>query len=160
MTARTGSLTKIYVSNAAATSAVDTLSEYAALTYIEIGEVTNLGEFGDEASLVNHLSLSDGRVRKLPGPRDAGMLPLVCAFDPLDEGQLALIEYADTTFEYAFKIELADAPSNLYSNSVFYFRGPVTSQKISNGDANSVQTITFNVPINTAIVKQLSYLLT
>lgn len=151
MAVKTGSGAKIYVSTASVLKTVDTLSEFQALTFTKVGEVGNLGDFGDESKLVTWTNLEDSRDETLKGSRNAGMLPLMCGWDPLDAGQAALITYEQTNFEYAFKIDMNDAPSELYSSTLKYFRGIVSSQRISNKDANGIRTITFNVPINSQI---------
>lgn len=156
--AKTGAGAKIYVSTVSVTSATDSLAEYAALSYTRITGVTELGEFGDQRELVNHIDLDDARVQKLGGPRDAGTLPLVCAWNPVDPGQLLLLEYSEGDFEYAWKVDLNDAPAETYSNTIAFFRGPVTAQRIANGNASSVRTISFQIPINSEITRVLSNL--
>lgn len=42
----------------------DTETKYKADTYVEVGEIEDLGEFGDTFSSVNFTSLKNGRVRK------------------------------------------------------------------------------------------------
>lgn len=143
----------ISVSNAAVTSATDTSGEYAALTYIAIGEVESIGDFGDTANLINFTSLTAARVRKLKGSRDAGELALVCGNDPLDAGQIALIGYEKTKFLYAIKIELADKPAPAGTNSIFYFQVLVNSAALSVGEADNVVKRNFALPIDTAIIE-------
>ena len=144
---------KISVSNAAVTSATDTAVEYAALTWLEIGEVENLGDFGDTANIINFTALAAARVRKLKGSRDAGELSLVCGNDPVDVGQVALIAYEKTKFVYAFKIEAADKPNPAGTNSIFYFRALVNSAALSMGEADSVIKRNFNLPIDSEVVE-------
>jgi hypothetical protein len=156
--AKTGAGAKAYVSTTSVTNAVDSLGEYAVLTYTRITGVTELGEFGDARELVNHVDLDDSRVQKLGGPRDAGTMPLTCAWDPIDPGQLLALSHSETDFEYAWKIDLNDAPSASYSNTILFFRGPVTAQRLNNGNASSVRTINFNIPINSPITRVIANL--
>lgn len=150
MTVTTASGSKIYIGP---TTAADDAAEYAALAYVEIGEVQNLGEFGDQANDVTFTSLGDSRVRHLKGARDAGVLALVCGRDPLDTGQQAAKAAERTKFAYAFKIEAADAPDEDHTNSVFYFHALVQSARDNFGENDAVVTTTFNLGITTAIIE-------
>jgi len=137
-----------YSSDAAAITA------FKALTWVEIGEVEDGGELGDESSDVTFQSLSDSRVRHLKGARDAGTLALVVGDDPLDLGQIALRAAEQTKFLYNFKIEYEDAPSADYSNSVDYFRGLVMSFRKNVGEGDNVMRRTANIGINTVILTE------
>lgn len=130
-------------------ASVDTASEYAALTpYVQVGEVEDLGEFGDESNSVEFTSINDSRVRKFKGARDAGTMEVVVGRDPLNAGQLALKAAQKTKFEYAFKLEAADALSDDYTNSIYYFRGLVMSSRENYGGADNVVRTSYNIAIN------------
>lgn len=135
------------------TAATDTIAEYEALTWVEVKEVENLGEFGDESNAINFLSVGDARTRKLKGARDAGTLAITCGRDPFDAGQVALRAAEKTNFEYAFKIVAADAPDANDSDTAYYFGGLVMSARDNYGTADTVVTTTFNIGINTAILE-------
>lgn len=128
------------------------IDAFEALAWVEIGEVEDGGEIGDESSDVTFQSLSDSRVRHLKGARDAGTLSLVVGDDPLDVGQIALRAAEQTKYLYNFKIEYEDAPNADYSNSVDYFRGLVMSARKSVGEGDNVMKRTFSIGINTAIL--------
>lgn len=151
MTVTTTSGTKIYIGPAVTAAAADTLAELKALTYVEVGEVESLGEFGDESSIVTFSAIGDGRVRKSKGARDAGTLALTVGRDPLDAGQGDLRDAQKTKMTYAFKVLAADAPGAGYSNSEFYFRGLVTSARDNFGNNDNVVRTTFNVAIDSEI---------
>lgn len=144
--------TRMYI-GPAITSAIDTEGEFAPLTYVEIGEIENMGAFGDESNLVNAASLSDARVRKLKGARDAGTMPLRCFRDPLDAGQTALYAAEATKYEYAFKIQAADAPTPAYDDSLYYFKGLVSSAREEYGGNDTVVATVFNIAINSRPIK-------
>lgn len=149
MAVTTASGSKIYIGP---TTAAADLAAYKALTpWVEIGEVQNLGEFGDQANDVTFASLSDGRVRHLKGARDAGVLALVCGRDPLDTGQQAAKAAERTKFAYAFKIVAADAPDEDHTDSEFYFHALVQSARDNFGENDAVVVTTFNLGIVTAI---------
>lgn len=130
-----------------------TESAFAADTYVEIKEVEDLGELGDESEAITFASLGDARVRKLKGARDAGTLVLVVGRDPLDPGQIALKAAEKTGFEHNIKIIADDAPDADHTNSVYYFRGLVMSARDNYGQQNNVVRTTFNIGINSAILE-------
>ncbi len=130
------------------------IAAYKALTFQPVSEVSNLGEFGDEASDVTFTSLSDARVRHLKGARDAGVLALVCGRDPLDLGQIALRAAERTNLAYAIRVVANDAPDEDGTPTEFYFHALVQSGKNSYGEADDVVTTTFNLGITTAVYEQ------
>jgi hypothetical protein len=150
----TASGTRFYIGTTTLIGSGSPAFEYGDDTYTEVGEVQNLGEFGDEAPLVNFAAIGDARVRKLKGARDAGTLALVCGRDPLDAGQQAMVDAEATKFEYNFKVVAADAPTEGHSDTVYYFRGLVTSRRENYGENDNVVTRTFNIAINTAITEE------
>lgn len=135
------------------TTAADTAAEYAALTYVEVGEVENLGEFGDQSSDVTFTSLKDARVRHLKGARDAGVLALVVGRDAKDPGQIALRAAEKTKHAYAIKVEAADAEDGNDPNSIYYFHVLVQSARDNFGEADNVVRTTFNLGIATGIIE-------
>jgi hypothetical protein len=148
----TASGTRIFIGGVRA-AATNTQAEYEALSWTEIGEVENLGEFGDESPLTNFASLGDARIRKLKAARDAGTLALVVGRDPADAGQNALKAAEQTKFEYAFKVEAADAADENDDNSVFYFGALVSSARNNFGTNDNVVRNSFNLAINTEILE-------
>lgn len=150
MTVTTASGTRFYIGT---TAAADTLTEYEADTYVEVGEVESLGEFGDESASVSFTSLGDARVRKSKAARDAGTIALTCGRDPHDDGQNALKAAERTKFEYNIKVVAAD---NLDANdppTIYYFRGLVMSARENYGANDNIVRTTFNIGINTEILE-------
>lgn len=152
MAANTASGSKIYIGSAS-DATTDTQGEFELDSYLEVGEIEDLGEFGDESEEVTFTSLSDARVRKFKGPRNAGTITVVCADDPDDTGQDAMIAAEATTFDYNFKVELNDKASGETTPSTFYFRGKVMSKRLNVGNASNVVRRSFNVGVNSAIVE-------
>lgn len=75
---------------AVARPTTNTAAGYAALTWIEVGEVDSIGETGAESALNSRTRLKDGAVVKSKGARNYGALPLTLAMVPGDLGQQAL----------------------------------------------------------------------
>lgn len=119
--------------------------------WLEVEELEDLGELGDTSEEITFTSLKDARVRKLKGPRNAGTQTIVAGRDPLDDGQEAFIDAQKTKFDYPVKIELDDARTNAYSNSVQYYAGMVQGTPTNLGNVSNVVRRTFTVGINTAV---------
>lgn len=130
---------------------------YTALTYVEVKEVESVSEFGDTASTVTATTLADARVRKRKGVRDAGDITVVCLHDPLDPGQLAMVASEPTPFTYATKILLADGADANDTDTTIFFRGLVSSTRLSGLQPNEITKRNFVMlidsrPIETASV--------
>lgn len=140
---------KVKISIGGTTAAADA-SAYAALTWTQINEVETIGDFGDSAESIKFNSLSDGRVRKLKGARDAGTLEVTFGRDPADAGQVALRTADKLDVAHNFKIELADKPATGTSpkNSIFYFAGMVSVQNTIGG-VNDVTKMKATIDITT-----------
>ena len=147
---------KIFIGPSVAASAADTLTELKALTYVEIGLVESLGEFGDEASAVTFAALGDGRIRKAKGARDAGMMAITVAHTPEDTGQAAIEAAEQTNNNYAFKVVLPDSPANDWSDTTIYFRGLVMSRRKNIGTNDNVIRNTYNVGVNSELFTELA----
>ena len=143
--------TTIYIGPAAGAT-VDTQTEFEALTYVEIGGAETVGKFGDEATSVKFTALTDSRVRKNKGPRDAGMAALVCGYDAADPGQQALEDAEQTNQKFAFKVVFPDAVDENHSNTVVYFRALVQSAPFNVGGAQDTIRREYNLDVDSALV--------
>jgi hypothetical protein len=141
----------VYISTTSITSSTDTIGEFAALSWTEIGNIETIGDFGDEAPLVTFSSIGAGRVFKTKGARDAGEMTLTVAHDPADTGQIALVTAEGTKFNYGFRVILADASGPSMSNSVIYFRGIPRSQRFNPGGNDAVTRRMFAIAVNSQL---------
>lgn len=150
MTVNTAAGAKIYIGGVN-TNRESVIGDYLADSYIEVGEVEDLGEFGDESETIPFTALSDSRTRKFKGPRDAGTMPIVVGDDMTDEGQTAMEAAEATPFDYNFKVVLNDAITLGGSGSQHYFIGKVMTKRRNVGNASNVIRRNFAVAINSAI---------
>lgn len=97
-----------------------------ALTFSEIAAVGNLGDYGVSPNNVNYNTLGRPVVTKSKGVQDGGDLQIEFAYLFDDVGQVQVRAAAETKFNWAFKIEYADAPGELWSNTVRYVVGIVS----------------------------------
>ena len=121
---------------------------YEADTFVAIGGVESISGFGDTSAEVTFTGLTDARVQKLKGSRNAGNMTITMAFIGGDTGQAALVtaEANDTSANYAFEVEYSDG-------EIRYFAGQVASVVETVGGADSVLMLECEVRINTSIIK-------
>lgn len=150
MSINTGAGTRIYIAPRLAAdlpadqAAAKTL--LAGLTYVEIGEVESIGDYGDTINDVAFAGLANARARHLKGLADAGSTELVVAFDAGDAGQLKLVEaFLDRSrYDYPFKVEYVDG-------EIDYFAAKVMSNKKSGITAEGVLKRNVTLGINSEI---------
>lgn len=116
------------------------------ITYVEIGEVENLGDHGDERSDVSFTALKAARVSHHKGAADAGTMALPVALDNSDAGQIAMVAAfkSNSRFNYPFKVIYPDGETD-------YFVGKVMSIKKTNVQNSDVLRRNFSIGINSEI---------
>lgn len=150
MAVQTGAGTRISIGP---TTAATTPTAYAALTpWTEIGEVEDIGEFGDSVGLANFTALNNRRVRKFKTSFDAGELPVTLGRDPADAGQAALAAAVAADADYAIRIELDDKPTPTGKNTIYYFHAAVTKFTTQVGNADAIVKGTVILAINTPVL--------
>src|SRR5690606_17681320 len=136
------------------TQAATSAQEFAMDDYTEVGEVSEIGEFGDQRNIVTFTSLADGRVRKARGTADAGDVPVTYAFDGGDEGQDALKtafeELSQSADEFNFRVQLSDG---LITPTTFYFRARVSSRRVQSITNDGIVTVQAMLAINSPVVE-------
>lgn len=136
--------TKVYVS--AGIPATYDGTGFAALTFTEVKEVTNIGAIGATRAVVTHTTLSDGIVHKRKGSTDYGEMALTMGRVISDAGQTLILAAVASNASYAFKITLQDQ-TNLF------FQGQVTSYPLTVGGNDSVVTSEVNVALDQPIIE-------
>ena len=114
---------------------------YAALTAILIGEITSIGDFGKEYTLVTHLPLSSRGVKKAKGSYNNGQLSVSAAMDEDDTGQAALQTALDSDDPVALEITAQDG-------TAYWVQGIVMSYRRSIPDADNVVTVSIVIELN------------
>jgi hypothetical protein len=156
----TASGTRLYIGTTAIPANINDLSdaqalaEFTADSYIEVGEVEDLGEYGDQSEDVTFASLADSRTRHFKGTRDAGTAAITVGYDITDEGQIALVAAEAQPLDYNFKIVNNDKLTLGGEGSVDYFYGKVMSKRKNVGNVNNVVRGNYSVGINSRIVTQ------
>lgn len=111
-----------------------TASTFAALTWVQVLGVGNLGETGSKTDILNYDTWDTSVRQKAKGITDAGSPTLEVARIAADAGQIALRAAALTNFAYAFKIMRND-PATVGSGTptIIYNRGLVVGPTRPNG---------------------------
>jgi hypothetical protein len=133
---------KMYIS--AALPATYDKTGFEALTWTEIGEVTEIPAFGKVYNIVQHLPLADRQTIKRKGSFDNGDIEVPYAYDPDDDdGQVILTAAVDSDNSYAFKIDLKDP-----ALKSVYFTAQVTSQPLNLGGTDSIAMMSSTLAID------------
>lgn len=146
MSVRTSAGTKLYVSENL--PAGQNLAAYEAVAgFLEVGEITDLGEYGAEYSLVTHTSLGQRRVGKFKGSFNNGYLQLQLGRDMANTGQAKLFQALHDDDSYTFKVQLQDGTLN-------FFTGKVMSFKTAVGSVDQITGATCTVEIDSDVFEK------
>lgn len=126
----------------AAAPATFDVTGYEALTFVNIGEITDLGEFGREYALVTHNPIGSRGTQKLKGSFNEGTMTLQLGLDESDAGQDLLQTAVDDDASYSFCVTLQDG-------SKYYFRALAMSFKRQPGSVDQVTAATCTLEITT-----------
>lgn len=119
---------------------------FAALTWTEIGEVSDLGEFGRTYNLVTFNTLGNRRTVKRKGSFNDGTIAAQMARTPSDAGQAILTTAVDSDASYSIKIVLQDG-------TIFYTTAQVMSYTTNVGSVDQITSATVNLEIDNDIVE-------
>lgn len=144
--------TKIFIGTTAPAS---DLAAFEEDTYVEIGDVEDLGEFGDSAEIVEFVATNDARVRKSKGARDAGNQSLMVGYNPDDAGQIALDDAEATNQAYNIKVERDDQITPDTGNpTTDFFRAIVAGRRKNYGQNNNIQRVSYELAITSEILNK------
>lgn len=76
--------------------------------YVEVGEITEIPEFGTKRAINTILTLGNSLARKSKGSQDSGTVAIPMLRVPSDAGQTIIQEAADSNNSYTFKVTLSD----------------------------------------------------
>lgn len=136
--------TKLFISSAAPASYNQT--GFTALTWTEVGEISDMGEFGRQYNLVTFNSLGDRRTVKRKGSYNDGTIACQMARVPSNAGQAILTAAVDSDASYSIKIRLQDG-------TVFYTTAQVMSYTTNVGSVDTITGATVNIEIDNDIIE-------
>lgn len=140
MTVRTSAGTTIGLS--ASQPATFNATGYDALTFTQIGELTDGGEFGREYALVTHNPLGSRGTVKKKGSFNEGTMTLQLGLDTDDAGQILAKTASLSDADYSFKV-------TLQNGDIFYFQAQVMSFKVSVGGVDQITSATIALELTT-----------
>jgi hypothetical protein len=146
--------TRLFISDAAIASTIDTEREFSAQSWTEVGLITQFGEYGRVYDLVTFQAIYDGRTYKFKGANNDGQMTLTVGQDLSDAGQDLLYDAsnASTQDNWGFRMEFNNAPSSVGGPSTVFFRALPMSFRSTLGAVNSVFSATSMLEINSPIV--------
>jgi hypothetical protein len=128
-------------------------ADFAADDFVEIKEMSNMGDFGPVANILAFQTVSDKYSKKGKGGYNAGDPAVVFGRLPNDPGQVRVRAAVNDKYYRNFKLELADAESEHYENSVIYFRALVSGAPGQFGGQESFMTQTASLGIYPAPIE-------
>ncbi|MBB3452304.1 hypothetical protein FHT86_000560 [Rhizobium sp. BK313] len=139
---------KVYVCETAQNTDL-TASTYAALTWVQVGKVGNIGDFGSDSTINNYNTLDEPVQQKQKGVSNAGDPELEVASVADDDGQVILRTFGDplNVNNMAIKIERNDAPQGM-TNTIFYSRGVVSGPLYPGGGSDDFDLEKFKIGLN------------
>lgn len=139
---------KIYVCATAKNDVLDATA-FAALTWVQVGSVGRIGDFGADAKINSYMTLDETVVQKQKGTADAGSPELEVASLPDDAGQIILRTFGSPLYtdNMAIKIERNDGNPG-ETNTIFYSRGIVSGPVIKGGSGDDFEVEVFSINLN------------
>ena len=135
---------RLYMSSSA--PATYNAQGFTNLTFTEIGEVFEMGEFGRNYNLVTFNPLSDRRTVKRKGSFNDGTIACQMARVPSDAGQALLTAGVDSDNSYSVKIELQDG-------TIFFTTAQIMSYTTNIGNTDQITSATVNLEIDNDILE-------
>ncbi|OGB26192.1 MAG: hypothetical protein A3I66_00635 [Burkholderiales bacterium RIFCSPLOWO2_02_FULL_57_36] len=116
---------------------------YAALTFVPIGEITDVPDFGREFELITHKPLGSRGTVKKKGGFNEGSIDLKLGLNTDDAGTVLLKAAALSDADYSFKIAHP-------TGDVYYFRALALSFKVGTGNSGSIISATCKLELQTS----------
>ena len=137
---KSGTGSKLYVSSTL--PATDTKAGYTALTWVLVGDTTDIGEYGVDYSIIEHTPIDSAVTQKIKGNANYGSLAVKIGSVPADAGQVILLTASTSMNDYAFKIEKPDLDIDAFMGKVSSFKPTV--------QGNTILSKSVNIELNSA----------
>ena len=141
MTVHTSAGTTLKIS--ASAPAAFNVAGYSALTFTAVGEITDLGEFGREFTLVTHNPVGSRGTQKFKGSFNEGTMNLSLGLDTDDAGQVLMKAASLSDGPYSFEV-------TTQNGDTYYFQAMVMSFKVGVGSVDSITTATCTLELTTS----------
>lgn len=114
---------------------------YGALTYVPVGEVSDLGTVGKVFTVTKFSPLGTRIVVKRKGSADPGTMTVKTGWSPTDAGQAALVVARDSDTSSSFKV-------TSQSGTIMYFTAQTSGTPIAFGTVDQITTQDFTLDID------------
>lgn len=108
---------------------------YAALTWAEVGEISDLGSFGSKYNVVKYNTVKNRATSKRKGSYDAGTMTLKIGYDSGDAGQSLALGAVASDLNYSVQVVLQNGQK-------FAFQAQVTSFEYDLGNVDKITEAT------------------
>lgn len=142
MSVISGSGSKIYISDDL--PAANNKTSFDALTWVEIKEVTSIGEFGRDYSMIEHSPIDKRQTVQIKGNFTEGSVALAFASVPADAGQILVNTASKSDDDFSFKIVRTDGVIDAFTGKVTAFKPTV--------QGGSILSVSSNISIQTEII--------
>ena len=132
-----------------------TASNGASDTYTEIGQITNLGEFGRQYQEITFDALGSRDTLKFKGNRNDGTIQADLGRSPSDAGQALINAALNSDLDYNFKVTLNDASGTTGSTpTTFIMKAKVMSYTTNVGGPSNVVAARVALSIKTSSITE------
>lgn len=123
---------------------------FEALTWVQVGKVGKVGDFGATSNDVTYNTLDEAVATHQKGVADAGSPDVEVASVYDDAGQIILRTFGDplNLNNMAIKIERNDKPSGYSTNTIIYSRGVVSGPMYPGGGSDDFDLERFTIRLN------------
>lgn len=119
---------------------------FAACTWVDVEEITDLGQFGKVYTEVTHNPLGDRRTVKRRGSYNTGTMPIKMARVPSGAGQAILVAANDSDASHPCRVTLQDG-------TIFYFTAQILSYTTNIGTVNQITAADVSASIDNDILE-------
>ena len=115
---------------------------FAAQTWVPVGEVTDLGEFGREYNLVTHNPVGNRSTQKFKGSFNEGQMDIKLGLQTDDAGQIIMKAAVFSDLSFSFRVVM----QNL---DVYYMRAQCMKWKVGVGSVDQITAASATLEITT-----------
>ena len=119
------------------------IADFGALTFVEVGDIETMGEFGGRSQVIEFTGIKDIVTQKFKGSFNAGSMSVGLGKNVTDAGQALLVAGAIPSENGVHSVEFKDA-----AGDIVYFTCIVTGYTTNPADVNAVIKSTVTLELN------------
>jgi len=141
MSVRSSAGTTLKIS--AATPATFDSAGYGALTFTNVAEITDLGEFGREYALITHNPIGSRGTVKKKGSFNEGTMTMKLGLDTDDAGQILMKAASLSDNDYSFLVTSQNGDK-------YYFQAQVMNFKVGLSTVDAITSASVNLELTSS----------